>query len=137
MLVTSKGKAKTTKELIDASIGVLIDALESGHSEVLTAYLSQCADTRQGWKTFRGLIEKSIQRVHAVYPAANVNLTRDGLLLLPSPTSVPRTKAEAVSLPRPEVTPDSGIGNSGFRSRKRNHQCLCECPSSKLHSNAN
>ena len=33
MLVTSKGKAKTTKELIDASIGVLIDALESGHSE--------------------------------------------------------------------------------------------------------
>jgi len=39
MLVTSKGKAKTTKELIDASIGVLIEALESGHSEVLTAYL--------------------------------------------------------------------------------------------------
>ena len=43
MLVTSKGKANTTKELIDASIGVLIDALESGHSEVLTAYLSAMA----------------------------------------------------------------------------------------------
>ncbi len=43
MLVTSKGKAKSTKELIDASIGVLIDALESGHSEVLTAYLSAMA----------------------------------------------------------------------------------------------
>ena len=43
MLVTSKGKAKTAKELIDASIGVLIDALESGHSEVLTAYLSAMA----------------------------------------------------------------------------------------------
>ena len=43
MLVTSKGKARTTKELIDASIGVLIDALESGHSEVLTAYLSAMA----------------------------------------------------------------------------------------------
>src|SRR5437868_5973224 len=43
MLVTSKGKAKTTKELIDASIGVLIDALESGHSEVLTSYLSAMA----------------------------------------------------------------------------------------------
>jgi len=43
MLVTSKGKAKTTKELIDASIGVLIEALESGHSEVLTAYLSAMA----------------------------------------------------------------------------------------------
>jgi antirestriction factor ArdC-like protein len=43
MLVTSKGKAESTKELIDASIGVLIDALESGHSEVLTAYLSAIA----------------------------------------------------------------------------------------------
>ena len=43
MLVTSKGKARTTKELIDASIGLLIDALESGHSEVLTAYLSAMA----------------------------------------------------------------------------------------------
>jgi len=43
MLVTSKGKATTTKELIDASIGVLIDALESGHGEVLTAYLSAMA----------------------------------------------------------------------------------------------
>jgi hypothetical protein len=40
----SKGKAKTTKELIDASFGVLIDALESGHSEVLTAYLSAMAE---------------------------------------------------------------------------------------------
>jgi len=43
MLVTRKGRAKTTKELIDASIGMLIDALESGHSEVLTAYLSAMA----------------------------------------------------------------------------------------------
>ena len=43
MLVTSKGKAKTTKELIDASVGVLIDALEAGHSEVLTSYLSAMA----------------------------------------------------------------------------------------------
>ena len=43
MLVTSKGKATTTKELIDASIGVLIDALESGHSEVLTSYLATMA----------------------------------------------------------------------------------------------
>lgn len=43
MLVTSKGKAKTTKELIDARIGALVDALESGHSDVLTAYLSAMA----------------------------------------------------------------------------------------------
>jgi hypothetical protein len=42
MLVTSKGK--TTKELIDASVGALIDALEAGHSEALTAYLSAMAN---------------------------------------------------------------------------------------------
>jgi NAD(P)-dependent dehydrogenase (short-subunit alcohol dehydrogenase family) len=44
MLVTSKGKATTTKELIEASIGVLIEALEAGRSEVLTAYLSTMAN---------------------------------------------------------------------------------------------
>ena len=43
MLVTSKGKATTTKELIEGSIGVLIEALEAGRSEVLTAYLSAMA----------------------------------------------------------------------------------------------
>jgi hypothetical protein len=54
MLVTSKGKAKTTKELIDASIGVLIDALESGHSQVLTAYLSAMAKFHY-YTRFRGI----------------------------------------------------------------------------------
>lgn len=44
MLVSSKDKTKTTKELIDASIGALIDALEAGHSEALTAYLSAMAN---------------------------------------------------------------------------------------------
>jgi hypothetical protein len=43
MLVTDKGKATTTKELIEGSIGVLIEALEAGRSEVLTAYLSAIA----------------------------------------------------------------------------------------------
>jgi hypothetical protein len=43
MLVTSKGKATTTKELIEGSIGALIEALEAGHSEVLTAYFSTMA----------------------------------------------------------------------------------------------
>lgn len=43
MLATSQGKAKTTKELIEGSIGFLIGALESGHSEVLTSYLSAMA----------------------------------------------------------------------------------------------
>jgi hypothetical protein len=43
MLVTSKGKTESTQELVNASIQVLIDALESGHSEVLTSYLKAMA----------------------------------------------------------------------------------------------
>ena len=43
MLVTGKGKAKNTQELISASIEALIGALESGHSEVLTSYLNAMA----------------------------------------------------------------------------------------------
>jgi hypothetical protein len=43
MLVTGKGKAKNTQELISASIEALIGALESVHSEVLTSYLNAMA----------------------------------------------------------------------------------------------
>lgn len=43
MLVTSKGKTESTQELVNASIQVLIDALESGHSEVLASYLKAMA----------------------------------------------------------------------------------------------
>jgi len=43
MLVTGKGKAKNTQELITASVQILIEALESGHSEVLTQYLKAMA----------------------------------------------------------------------------------------------
>jgi hypothetical protein len=43
MLVTSKGKTESTQELVSASIQVLIDALESGHSEVLASYLKAMA----------------------------------------------------------------------------------------------
>ena len=43
MLVTSKGKTASTQELVNASIQVLIEALESGHSEVLTSYLTAMA----------------------------------------------------------------------------------------------
>ena len=46
MLVTSKGKTESTQELVNASIQVLIDALESGHSEVLTSYLKAMAKFR-------------------------------------------------------------------------------------------
>lgn len=43
MLVTSKGKTESTQELVNTSIQVLIDALESGHSEDLTSYLTAMA----------------------------------------------------------------------------------------------
>lgn len=43
MLITNKGKAKNTQELITASVQILIEALESGHSEVLTQYLKAMA----------------------------------------------------------------------------------------------
>ena len=43
MLDTSKGKTESTQELVNASIQVLIDALESGRSEVLTSYLKAMA----------------------------------------------------------------------------------------------
>ncbi len=39
MLLTAKGKTKGTQELIQASVDVLVKALESGHSEVLSSYL--------------------------------------------------------------------------------------------------
>jgi hypothetical protein len=68
MLVTSKGKAKTTKELIDASIGVLIDALESGHSEVLTAYLSAMAKFH--YYSFGNVLLIAMQKRNATRVAA-------------------------------------------------------------------
>ena len=43
MLITSKGKAKNAQELISASVQVLIEALEAGHSEMLTQYLKAMA----------------------------------------------------------------------------------------------
>jgi antirestriction protein ArdC len=43
MLFTSKGKAQSTQELIQASFDVLVTALESGHSEVLSSYLKAMA----------------------------------------------------------------------------------------------
>ncbi len=43
MLVTSKVKAQSTKELVAASVQILIEALEAGHSEVLTSCLTAIA----------------------------------------------------------------------------------------------
>jgi antirestriction protein ArdC len=43
MLFTSKGKTKSTQELIAASLDMLVKALESGHSELLSSYLKAMA----------------------------------------------------------------------------------------------
>lgn len=43
MLFTNQNKAKSSQELIAASVKALIEALESGHSEVLTSYLNAMA----------------------------------------------------------------------------------------------
>src|SRR6476659_612700 len=40
MLVTDRSKKKDTQELVKASIDTLVKALEAGHSDALTAYLS-------------------------------------------------------------------------------------------------
>ena len=63
MLVTSNGKATTTKELIEGSIGVLIEALEAGRSEVLTAYLS--AMSKFHYYSFRNVLLIAVQKLGA------------------------------------------------------------------------
>jgi hypothetical protein len=43
MLVTNKDKSQTTQDLVKASIQTLVDALESGHSDAVMAYLKAMA----------------------------------------------------------------------------------------------
>jgi len=43
MLVKDRSKRKNTQELVDASIDALVKALEAGHSETLSAYLTAMA----------------------------------------------------------------------------------------------
>jgi len=67
MLVTSKGKAESTQELVNASIQVLIDALESGHSEVLTSYLKAMAKFRN--YSFGNILLIATQKPNATHVA--------------------------------------------------------------------
>lgn len=48
-------------------------------------------------RVFRAKFRDALKKVHEVYPAANVETTRDGVILHPSPTSVP-PKAERRAL---------------------------------------
>jgi hypothetical protein len=67
MLVTSKGKTESTQELVNASIQVLIDALESGHSEVLTSYLKAMAKFRN--YSFGNILLIATQKPNATHVA--------------------------------------------------------------------
>jgi len=43
MLVTSRSKTQNTREIVKASVDLLVEALEAGHSEVLSSYLKAMA----------------------------------------------------------------------------------------------
>jgi hypothetical protein len=49
------------------------------------------ADTPQGKSRFRGNAIEALSRVMAVYPELKVELKRDGVLLLPSSTHIPKS----------------------------------------------
>ena len=48
-------------------------------------------------RVFKAKFREALKKIHDVYPAANVETTRDGIILHPSPTSVP-PKAERRAL---------------------------------------
>lgn len=67
MLVTGKGKAPNTQALIASSIEVLIQALESGHSEALTTYLNAMA--RFHYYSFGNILLIATQKQDATHVA--------------------------------------------------------------------
>ncbi len=67
MLVTRKNKATSTQELISASVQALTEALESGHSEVLTDYLNAMAKFH--YYSFGNILLIAIQKRDASHVA--------------------------------------------------------------------
>src|SRR5579859_4071209 len=63
MLVTSKGKTQSTQELVKSSVDVLVKALESGHSEVLSSYLRAMAKFH--YYSFNNILLIAMQRPRA------------------------------------------------------------------------
>ncbi len=63
MLVTSKNKIQSTQELVKTSVDVLVKALESGHSEVLSAYLQAMAKFH--YYSFNNILLIAMQRPRA------------------------------------------------------------------------
>jgi hypothetical protein len=48
------------------------------------------AETPQGKSRFRGNAIDALQRVRAVYPQLKIEIQKDGVLLYPSPTHIPK-----------------------------------------------
>src|SRR3954468_14181639 len=107
MLVTGKGKAKNTQELISASIEALIGALESGHSEVLTSYLNAMA--RFHYYSFGNILLIATQKRDASHVAGmyawnqlgrRVKRGEKGIMILaPMLGKKPRTDAHSENAP--------------------------------------
>jgi Plasmid encoded RepA protein len=49
------------------------------------------AETPQGRSRFRGNVTEALRRVKSVYPQLKIEIQKDGILLYPSPTHIPRT----------------------------------------------
>jgi hypothetical protein len=98
MFVTSKGKAKSTQELVSASVEILIEALEAGHSEVLTQYLTAMA--RFHTYSFGNILLIAAQKKDATHVAGmyawnqlgrRVKRGEKGILILAPMVGKPRT----------------------------------------------
>ncbi len=63
MLVTGKSKTQSTREIVKASVDVLVEALEAGHSEVLSAYLKAIAKFH--YYSFNNILLIAMQRPRA------------------------------------------------------------------------
>ena len=66
------------------------------------------ADTPHGRRNFKAELLRRAGQVVALYPAAKVRPTEDGLELRPSPTHVPRTQPRRKPMPPAPPMPDGG-----------------------------
>ncbi len=122
MLVTSKGKAQSTEELVKASVQTLVQALEAGHSEALTQYLRAMA--RFHTYSFGNILLIATQKKDASHVAGiyawnqlgrRVKRGEKGILIL-APMVGKKLRSEAHSENAP-FDPSHGEGENPNRSR--------------------
>ncbi len=93
MLFTNQNKPRTSQELIGASVKALIEALESGHSEVLTSYLNAMA--RFHYYSFGNILLIATQKQNASHVAGMYAWNQLGRLVrrcLEASLAIPRQK---------------------------------------------